>query len=50
MNTYYWTCPHCGANLDPGEHCECETLHKQVIKRNALNYQEVERKEKVEYE
>ena len=20
---YYHTCPHCGANLDPGEHCDC---------------------------
>ena len=22
-NTYYWTCPYCGANLDPGEPCDC---------------------------
>ncbi len=21
---YYTTCPHCGANLDPGEKCECQ--------------------------
>lgn len=20
---YGWTCPDCGANLDPGEKCEC---------------------------
>ncbi|WP_155998426.1 hypothetical protein [Lachnoclostridium phytofermentans] len=20
----YWTCPHCGANLDHGEKCECD--------------------------
>ena len=20
---YYWTCPHCGSNLDPGERCDC---------------------------
>lgn len=20
---YYHTCPDCGANLDPGEHCDC---------------------------
>ena len=19
----YWTCPYCGANLDPGERCDC---------------------------
>ncbi len=23
---YYWTCPNCGAHLDPGERCDCETL------------------------
>ena len=21
---YYWTCPLCGANLDPGEQCDCK--------------------------
>ncbi len=21
--SYYSTCPHCGANLDPGERCDC---------------------------
>jgi len=21
--SYYITCPHCGANLDRGEECEC---------------------------
>lgn len=25
---YYWTCPECGANLDPGEKCECENNNK----------------------
>ncbi len=20
----YWTCPDCGANLDPGEPCDCK--------------------------
>ena len=24
MTPYYHTCPYCGANLDPGEHCVCE--------------------------
>ena len=23
MGMYYKTCPRCGANLDPGERCEC---------------------------
>lgn len=22
--SYYCTCPHCGANLDPGEVCDCQ--------------------------
>ena len=21
---YYYTCPNCGANLDPNEKCDCE--------------------------
>ena len=25
MGTYYRTCPDCGANLDPGEQCTCQT-------------------------
>lgn len=27
QRTYYHTCPACGANLDPGEQCDCETAH-----------------------
>lgn len=23
-NKYYWTCPKCGSNNDPGERCDCE--------------------------
>ena len=23
-DTYYWTCKYCGANLDPGESCDCK--------------------------
>lgn len=25
----YWTCPLCGANLDPGEHCDCKEKVKE---------------------
>ena len=21
---YYWTCPYCHSNLDPGESCDCQ--------------------------
>ncbi len=37
---YYNTCPHCGANLDPGESCDCmrekedrEEFYRSVTKR-----------------
>ena len=26
---YYWTCPYCGANLDPGEKCDCKDNEKE---------------------
>lgn len=26
---YYSTCPHCGANLDPGEPCDCQEEGKK---------------------
>lgn len=25
----YHTCPYCGANLDPGEHCDCENEREE---------------------
>lgn len=33
--TYYWTCPYCKANLDPGETCDCR-------KEPADNYKSVQ--------
>ena len=27
---FYKTCPRCGANLDPGEHCNCEQEEKRI--------------------
>ena len=26
--SYYKTCPHCGAHLDPGERCDCKDEKK----------------------
>ena len=26
---YYWTCPYCGAHLDPGEKCDCTDNEKE---------------------
>lgn len=38
--TYYWTCPHCGANLDPGESCDC---HKENPEQTEVdNYKAVQ--------
>lgn len=30
MSKYYHTCPLCGANLDPGERCDCAA---EAVKR-----------------
>lgn len=29
MKYHYYTCPRCGANLDPGEPCDCEEENKE---------------------
>lgn len=26
---YYYTCPYCGANLDPGERCDCQDKQEE---------------------
>lgn len=30
---YYNKCPECGANLDPGEHCDCKEEKAKMEKR-----------------
>ncbi|MBQ7119853.1 MAG: hypothetical protein IJO09_06525 [Oscillospiraceae bacterium] len=35
----YNTCPHCGANLDPGEKCECSEQKKRAITEEAVTAQ-----------
>lgn len=32
MMAYYWTCPYCGSNNDPGEACDC---HAEMEKETA---------------
>lgn len=32
-NRYYHTCPCCGANLDPGERCDCKDTEENRINR-----------------
>lgn len=31
----YRTCPHCGANLDPGERCDCGRKEKSAVRRES---------------
>ena len=36
---YKYQCLICGANLDPGEHCDCRDEHEQKLrKRLSLNH------------
>jgi transcription initiation factor IIE alpha subunit len=37
-NSYYWTCPDCGANLDPNEKCDC----KKDLTHEDNNYKSVQ--------
>lgn len=30
---YYTTCPHCGANLDPGERCDCQDKKEPSLRK-----------------
>ena len=34
---YYHTCPDCGANLDPGEKCDCQTNKIYITKEANTN-------------
>lgn len=40
---YYTVCPDCGAHLDPGEQCDCET--KKAAAKAAANKAEAENKD-----
>ena len=39
---YYTTCPHCGANLDPGERCDCRDEQEELTGtgRSRHNFEE----------
>ena len=30
--SYYKTCPHCGAHLDPGERCDCRPVVSEALR------------------
>lgn len=36
--SYYRTCPHCGANLDPGEVCECQISAALLLTEDAADF------------
>ncbi len=31
--SFYITCPHCGAHLDPGERCDCQDKKEETAPR-----------------
>ena len=37
ITMYYHTCRHCGANLDPGEHCECQKKYNEQNEQKKKN-------------
>ena len=39
MGKPYRECPHCGAHLDAGEKCDCQTVRQDIISahKHALN-------------
>ena len=39
---YFNVCPECGANLDPGEKCDCDRNHERNIKKFACLLVEVD--------
>ena len=47
-HTYYYTCPYCGANLDPGETCDCQKDHNDpstnVTEKSEANQNDQESK------
>ena len=42
QNTYYWTCPTCGSNLDPGESCDICQPKQKIPYPNSKDYKAVE--------
>ena len=40
----YYTCPHCGANLDPWEKCDCPQSRGQQVPEGASDLPEEETK------
>jgi len=43
--TYYWTCPTCGASLDPGERCEDCNPRERIPYPDAKGYKSVDHRD-----
>ena len=43
--TYYWTCPYCKANLDPGESCDCRKEVQESSTTTITKQSDTEKKE-----
>lgn len=46
VHTYYHTCPYCGANLDPGESCDCQKESNDSTITNVTEKSEVNQNDK----
>ena len=36
--SFYHTCEYCGANLDPGEKCDCQLSIERKIRKRRKNF------------
>lgn len=36
-STFFKTCPHCGARLDPGERCDCRKAKAEARPEKTIN-------------
>lgn len=39
---FYNTCPFCGDNLDPGEHCECQDIREKKRRKRIADNLKIE--------
>lgn len=46
----FWTCPYCGANLDIGEHCDCQEQEDTNRRYHRHNKQFMRNLEDITYE
>lgn len=47
MKQYYNTCVYCGANLDPGEKCDCWQKPEKTARKATIHYIKKDRRQTV---